>query len=368
MPAASPNSALGAKILEIGTFPYFANAFPGDTTYLHIGYRREFTAREGRRLLTFGEWPRTLRLLKSGAYDLVIVNPTRVAPWSPVRILRSLFNRHTLRGDFVGFRYFGQLLPLLAGKTPLAVVDFDDPSLLFRHQELLLRHATLYFKRELPVDRWRLFTGRVVNGIPSPRYRANKRRQEMLARLRPIPLGLTRRDALDAVPAPREKKVDIFYRGAVTGRSSHRVQGLAELKALAAEGITLDIEGDPMPFDAFMARMAEARLVWSPEGLGWDCFRHYEAAAAWSLPLINTPPIERHAPLEDGKHCFLYDVSGGMAPRIREALADPARLERMAAEARAHVLATATPEAICRYVVGEMLSATRSSKAPSGET
>ena len=114
--------------------------------------------------------------------------------------------------------------------------------------------------------------------------------------------------------------------------------------------------------------LAEARLVWSPEGLGWDCFRHYEAAAAWSVPLINTPPIERHAPLEDGKHCFLYDVSGGMAPRIREALADPARLERMAAEARAHVLATATPKAICRYVVGEMLSATRSSKAPSGET
>jgi len=363
MPAAPPDSPLGARILEIGTFPYFANAFPAETTYLHLGYRRDFRPGKERRILSLREWPRTLKLLKSGAYDLVIVNPTRVAPWSPARIFRSLFNRHTLRGDFVGFRYFGQLLPILAGDTPLAVVDFDDPSLLFRHQELLLRHATLYFKRELPVDRWRLFTGRVVNGIPSPRYRSDRHRQALLDRLRPLPLGLTRSDAFATVPAPREKKVDIFYRGAVAGRSSHRAQGLAELKALAAEGITLDIEGEAMSFDAFMARMAEARLVWSPEGLGWDCFRHYEAAAAWSVPLINTPPIERHAPLEDGKHCFFYDVSGGMAPRIRDALSDPARLERMAAAARAHVLANGTPEAICRYVVGAMLSATHSRPA-----
>ncbi|MBN9011148.1 MAG: glycosyltransferase [Rhizobiales bacterium] len=324
LPVPDTSPALGAKVLEIGTFPFFAEAFPADTTYLHIGYRGQFVAAEGRRLLSLASWPATLKLLRSGAYDFVVVNPTRVPPWSPTRFLRSLVNRHTLRGDFAGFRNFGQLLPLL-GNRPLAVMDFDDSFLLSRHHEMLLGRALRYFKRELPVDRWHLFTGRMVNGIPSTHFRESRRRQALLDRIRPV------------------------------CRSTHRLTGLAEIKALAATGISVDASEDSMPFDAFMARMAEARLVWSPEGLGWDCFRHYEAAAAWSVPLINMPTIERHAPLEDGKHCIFYDVSAGdMAARIRAALADPARLARMAAAARAHVEENATPTAICRYMAEEM--------------
>ncbi|MBN8997768.1 MAG: glycosyltransferase [Rhizobiales bacterium] len=354
LPVPDTSPALGAKVLEIGTFPFFAEAFPADTTYLHIGYRGQFVAAEGRRLLSLASWPATLKLLRSGAYDFVVVNPTRVPPWSPTRFLRSLVNRHTLRGDFAGFRNFGQLLPLL-GNRPLAVMDFDDSFLLSRHHEMLLGRALRYFKRELPVDRWHLFTGRMVNGIPSTHFRESRRRQALLDRIRPVCIGLRRGNPLAAIPAPREKKVDLFYRGRVSGRSTHRLTGLAEIKALAATGISVDASEDSMPFDAFMARMAEARLVWSPEGLGWDCFRHYEAAAAWSVPLINMPTIERHAPLEDGKHCIFYDVSAGdMAARIRAALADPARLARMAAAARAHVEENATPTAICRYMAEEM--------------
>ena len=65
----------------------------------------------------------------------------------------------------------------------------------------------------------------------------------------------------------------------------------------------------------FYQRAARAWLVWSPEGLGWDCFRHYEAPACGSVPVINQPNIERHQPLVHGEHAFYYDRSPGELTR-----------------------------------------------------
>jgi hypothetical protein len=356
VPSPDPEATapLGARVLEIGTGSLFARAFPDETTYVHVGFRHTFEPGRDREFLSLARWPAVWRMLRSGAFDLVAISPTRQSPWSPARILRLLFNRHTLHGDFAAPRAFGQMLPLVAGRTPLVVLDCDDSPILSSHHLMLLRRAALYFKRELPVDHWRLFTGRVLAGIPSRHFRENAARQAMLARLRPISLGLTGRRMLDHVPAPREKKVDVFFRGLVAGRSSHRHDALAEVRALADAGFTVDVSDESMPLEAFMARMAEARLVWSPEGLGWDCFRHYEAAAAWSVPLINLPFIERYAPQEHGIHAVFYDPSGGdLTRQVKAALAAPARLEAMAAAARRHVEAHHTPEAICRYVLAE---------------
>ena len=90
----------------------------------------------------------------------------------------------------------------------------------------------------------------------------------------------------------------------------------------------------------------------SPEGLGWDCFRHYEAPACGSAPLINQPWLDRHAPLIAGEHALYYDVEpGGLTRAVTAALADKPALAKMAAAAQAHVMAHHTPQALARYVV-----------------
>ena len=102
----------------------------------------------------------------------------------------------------------------------------------------------------------------------------------------------------------------------------------------------------------FYRRAARAWLVWSPEGLGWDCFRHYEALACGSVPVINQPTIECHRPLLAGEHAFYYDTNPGrLTQTIRNALADKARLRAMARAGQAYVMAHHTQEAIARYVV-----------------
>ena len=92
--------------------------------------------------------------------------------------------------------------------------------------------------------------------------------------------------------------------------------------------------------------------MWSPEGFGWDCFRHYEVPACGSVPLINQPTIERRAPLIAGVHALYYDPEpGGLTRAIQAALADKPALARIAAAGQAHVMAHHTPGALANYVV-----------------
>ena len=148
-----------------------------------------------------------------------------------------------------------------------------------------------------------------------------------------------------------------------------RDRGLAELARLAVAGVTVDLATSRLPLEEYLARCARAWLTWSPEGLGWDCFRHYEAAACGSVPLINQPSILRHAPLLDGVHCFFYEIEGdGLQRTVRRALADKDALRRMAEAARAHVLQCHDRAALCRYVIDSCLGAegTESAAAPLG--
>jgi hypothetical protein len=165
------------------------------------------------------------------------------------------------------------------------------------------------------------------------------------------------RDAPHDLP---EKHVDIFFAGRVDHAPDIRVKGLAQLEALATEGVRVDISRERLSRRDFLARCARALIVWSPEGLGWDCFRHYEAALCGAVPLINLPTIRRHAPLFHGVHALYYAVEdNGLQETIRAALADRDRLVTMGQAARNYVLRHHAHTAICDYVVRECLGEVR---------
>ena len=292
------------------------------------------------------------RWLGEPQVELIVVHPTFYAPWSWRWLSRALFSRRVLKGPPPLLRALAPQLLRWRGRAPMVVVDHEDLPLINRNNFFLLDRCRLYFKRELPVDRWRVFLKTAHPNLPTARFRKARLNLSRLSRLRPLSLGLPLGSQIAPVQADPEKRSDVFFAGRIEGSSSLRAQGVAELTALEAQGIKVDIPPAPLPPEEFYRRCGAAWLVWSPEGYGWDCFRHYEALACGSVPVINTPTIERYAPLAANEHALYYDAEpGGLTQAVLSALADKPGLQRIARSGRAHVLARHTPSAIARYVV-----------------
>jgi hypothetical protein len=340
-----------AKILEIARTGYLDGLFGGDVT------RFDLTSYENRSSPGMGSLTALRQAINSGGFDLIVCEPNYQSPWHPMALLRKLFSRRALTGKVSLSRPFG--LQALRGVTapPIAVVDLEDNASINRCDRYLIDACRLYFKRELPVDGWRLFANTMTARQPSRRFRANPANQALLAKLRPISLGIPPQlDPLLPI-ATREKATDLFFIGNTEGLPA-RQRGIAELDRLRAAGVVVDIPERRLEREEFYARCAAARLVWSPEGFGWDCFRHYEAAACGAVPVINYPSILRHRPLEHGVHCLYYPPEpGGLAATVLDALADKPALASMAERAREHVMRFHRRSALGDYVIESCLSA-----------
>jgi hypothetical protein len=335
-------------IIEIGDKPFVSSAFPEESAYFSTTWSGDRPA-EGRVLTgLFALW----RALGDPAVTLIVCHPTYYAPWSWRHLIRSLFSRHIFRGRMPILRAYAPQLLRWRGRAPIVVLDHEDLPLINRNNLFLLDRCRLWFKRELPVDAWRVFLKTAHANLPTARFRTEPRNRARIAKLRPISLGLPLGADQPSAEPGVEKTSAVFFAGRVEGSSSLRAQGLAELMALRVEGVSVDIPEGPLPRDEFYRRCAAAWLVWSPEGYGWDCFRHYEALACGAVPVINLPTILRRQPLMAGEHALYYEPeAGGLTRVIRAALADKSALTTIAKSGREHVLAHHTPAAISRHMV-----------------
>ena len=269
--------------------------------------------------------------------------------------MRTFFRRSVLAGNLPVLRGIGAELLRWPVAAPIVVLDLEDATTISRSNLFLLDKATLYFKRELPADYWQVFAGTAHWRVPTPRFRAQKRNRERIAKLRPISLGVpftVARRVVTSPPTDSEKTVDVFFAGRIRNSSTVRERGFAELLALRQDGYAIDVSDAALPLDEYLARCARAHLVWSPEGFGWQCFRTYEAAICGTAPLCSRPGIECYSPLIEGVQAVYYDVEpGGLTRAVRAAVADRARLRAIGAAAREHVQAFHMPTAIARHVV-----------------
>lgn len=345
-------------IVEIGPQPFVARALPKESLF----YSTQWPNVELDPASLIPSLTALWRVLGRDDVEMIVVFPSYYGPLSPQRLSRAIFSRRLLQGRSPLVRGAAPELLRARAKAPLVVVDLEDLPVINRNNLFLLDRSDLYFKRELPADHWRVFLKTAHANLPTPRFRASAAQAARVAKLRPISLGLPRQSwSLLPLPA-REKRTDVFFSGRIAESSTLRAQGLAELQALADKGVVVDIPEAPLAPAAFYERCAEAWLVWSPEGFGWDCFRHYEAPACGSVPLINQPTIERHAPLFAGVHALYYDPEpGGLTRAVEAALSDKPALARIAAAGQAHVLAHHTPAALAQYVVESARAARRAS-------
>jgi len=162
---------------------------------------------------------------------------------------------------------------------------------------------------------------------------------------------------LERPPSSDRRDIDIFFAGQLAWSSTLRERGVKELAELSHSGLRIEITDKRMSPAEYLARCAQAWLVWAPAGYGWDCFRAYEAALAGSVPLISRQTVERHQPFVENEHCFYYDLEPGqLAQAAKRALSNRERLSEMARSARAHVLRHHTPRALAEYVAQTTLN------------
>ncbi len=339
-------------ILEIGDHHHFKQTFSDRTHLLWTGRRRPRSlAPHDYADCTPRAFARAMRELAAGKFDVVVAYAGQRSAWHPRYWLRAMFDSSPLTA---ATRVLGVTwLRHVHLRAPMVVLDMHDIPTIHPSNFFLLDRARAYFKRELPVDHWQSFYGTAHANLPTLRIRRNPRWQARIAKLRPISLqaGLLDLDGPDA-DVFSAKASDVFFAGAIADNSTVRSAGLLQLRKLADRGFRIDLATERLSHADYCRRMSRAWLAWSPSGLGWDCYRHYEAPQCLAVPVINYPTVARYRPLLDGVHAIYYAPEGdGLSCAIEAVLADKERLKRIAMAGRAHVRANHAGVAFCERVL-----------------
>lgn len=345
------------KVLEIGEFELFSSTIPENTEAYFTGYRAPH--RHNRPYFGIRAFLCTLRAARRGDYDLIVIAPPLYPGWSLVSVFSALkytiakWQPRELWGALTSPLFFS-LTRFFPGERMIAI-DRSDSFGLPRHCFFLLDKAQAFFKRELPLDHWQALYGSAHPRLPGMGVRLKRRWRNRVAKLRPIGLGLDRVRSAEAYDAATDAKThDIFFAGMIDGNSSVRALVPAQMAALEAAGVAVNWQKEAVPRADFYRHCAQAWLTLSPAGLGWDCFRHVEAALCGSVPLVSTPTIDRFKPYETGVQCLVYDPHASrFVEMVKAALADKERLAGMAQAARDHAMKHLTDAAICRALLEE---------------
>jgi hypothetical protein len=340
----------GIRILEIGDHSHFKHTYFEQTKLLWTGRKapRSLSPRDYIDC-TPGAFLRAMKRAADGEFDIVIAYAGQRSPWHPRYWFRALFGKSPLSASI---RVFG-VSWIRRTRAPIVVLDMHDIPTIHPSNFLLLDLARFYFKRELPVDHWQSFSGTAHANLPTLRIRRDPKWQLRIAKLRPISLqapllelGLSEADVF------ANKKHDIFFAGDVESNSTVRSAGLRSLRKLSDLGIKVDIALDRQPTAEYYRRMSQAWLAWSPSGLGWDCYRHYEAPQCLAVPVINYPTIFRHQPLEAGVHAIYYaPEDDGLSNAVLSALPNKEKLRTMAKAGCAHVRANHAGPVFCDRIL-----------------
>lgn len=259
-----------------------------------------------------------LKLRKSSDYDVVLYDRNRhfykSRWWFPSAIL-------------IHFRDIMSHLFVRTAK-PLFVYDLSDELGVQKVNRALLRKADLYFKRELGSSRSRSLE------TLGTQYEQNS---EFIQKLRPLPItferpqGAKAYEKLDKHPIDfSRKKYDLIFIGAVENRRDrqHIPQLMNELGKL---GYSIYFAEGNLSHEEYMNLIKDSWFCYSPRGLGWDCYRHYEVAAVGCVPILPLPDIERYMPLRNGEECFFVDEGVEVLSQVIEILNQKeSRKERVA--------------------------------------
>jgi len=348
------------RVLEIGEVGLFHWGMAADTDAYYASYRADL--RQGRAWLGLIALYRIWRHVACGRYDLIVLHPPYYSGWHPrsfmVALKFSLFKGRPLElwGAIISpilfqfLRYF----PL----ANMIAVERSDSFGIPRHHFFLLDKAQAYYKRELPFDHWQVLHRSAHRRLPGATFRRNTKWQRRIAKIHPIALGLDREKADKAAEVfGTDKEYDLFFAGGTDENSTVRANVPDQLCRLRKAGVQVDAPSMRLSYDDYIKRCAKAWITLSPAGLGWDCYRHVEAAIAGSVPLVSAPSIERYKSLVIGQHCLVYHLDADdIVSLVIGALSDKKALSNMAKAAHDHAKSCLVLDKICRELLQRHVS------------
>jgi len=324
---------------------------------------------------TWTEIRKTLRQIDHESFDCAIVS-YREKTFFPngAGWIRGLLQ--ALAAGLSSPYELGQLLmfaKLIQKNVPIALINRSDSGHIPVGSDWFYRRSHACFVRELyPAPEILLqdiFTSSGGN------LQSNRRAQKILSlwdphcpryrnveNLRPISLGISDSNT-PKIPSSEHKIWDLFFAGDLHEKSlrTRLVQECRQFEK--AKGLKFLIT-DRISHSDYLKALSESRLCLSPPGMGWDCWRHYEAMLAGSIPLMTYPTILQHHPAIDGKHCFYFAPEpGGLTRALEHALLLKSQLPQMADAGRQLVLNHHTFSTLREYVIRETLSAFTSTKS-----
>jgi len=341
------------RILEIGECRYVSRWAPAISDFYIV---TKHSSPEKR--LTLRNILLLRKRLEAGYYDLVVYHLTAKieAPWhrnqGTGRMMFDVLTASLFKFHKISWHYFHRAL--CAVTVPLVVIDTQDVPRITQTESHWLDRCRYWFMRELPPNHLNLFLNmnRRCGDV------TNISRQHSIIRnldkLESFGLGFNPPGIVDFPPIdPQDKIHDIFYAGA-NHTTTVRQRGYEELRALQSTGLRVFLPTERLSKTDFFRACAQSWLVWSPEGQGWDCYRHYEALMNGSVPLINLPTIEHLHPFQHGEHCLYHRPEpGGLTDAVLDALKNREALLKIAGQGRRHALQHHTYERLVRHVLAK---------------
>jgi hypothetical protein len=271
-----------------------------------------------------------LRQIAGRQFDLLVLpalHPDHHHDQSLLKIGTKVMAKGAVGMPFVS-RILGQL-PIK--KTRYIIIDINDTTQICDRTTKIFPHYEVYFKRELD------FSLRDAN---YPQLRT-----------KPISLFLPdERPKIETI----SKDIDVFFAGTIC--NDVRRKAVDELQSLHDSGFSIYFPKEKLSYQEYIKNLSRSWIVLSPEGHGWDCYRHYESGFAGSVPLINYPSYRREIFLKEGVHCIYYDSrKESVADKVRVLLQNKADLLRIGAEARRHILRYHTRAGVARSILEQLV-------------
>ena len=304
------------------------------------------------------------RRVRGGDFDLVISGPIQNSAWPvPKRLATCLAQAARF------FTYKHRMLdtwwaPWLVSGTsvPLAVVDFLDTAHLLARDFRLLKASTLYFKINLYFWPRRSL-------VPAENLFGQRRVIVHAPKLRPFTNGVADR-AIPATARPMaERDIDLCFTGTIVpARSPDDPNPFPELTAnpirkeifqrcaRLQDRYRVFCANKNVERAEYLELLQRSKLVVCTESFGCETWRHYDAAAAGAIPLINWPYTQNYLPLEPDKHAIYFSLFGDDFERtIERALADPAKLAQISVATREFTVGRKQRRQIAEWLVEETL-------------
>lgn len=343
-------------ILEIGFHPWLRDAFPDEVTWIDTSLRwddvRSYQKKNGsptdRLIRLVKQAFRALHLAAAQPYDVVVARCL-----STTNTLGCGLHIKCARTILGWFFEWLVLFAARGSRVKLVIIDATDRITIHPRDRRLFQRCGLYFKRELAQNFWHSLESVLPNGACPGAMSATAEGAEMIAKLRPFPLGI-RGEMIRAARPMSARRWDVFYVGTeshVPARKALR-DVLAQLKQ---RGWRVYAPTEKLSFEDYLETLAESRCCFSPSGIGWDCLRHYECLSQGTIPLMDHRTLFQLHPLRHAEECFYLDYQTDVAAQVESILQmDNAMLDKISQQGQTALTQYLTFQAVAQQMRAEI--------------